>query len=378
MKGKIGFDAKMKRYYVSWYMESIKQTKKLWFYKGIKLETESLAQKLLAAMQGDVENGTFRIEKFTQYETDIVPYLRSWLKAIKPTITPATYNDYKNSIENHLAPFFKTKLINLNEIEYDTLVELVGTIKRTGKGKINVMYCLHACLDYAWRSRRLQSVPPFPKKKLYQIVEPVIKWLPSDRQEALINAIPLEHQPIFWWLKYHLRRPGEAMALRKEDYEDGVFQVHRGFSAKQQIDRTKTGECHIVPAVSSFMPYLEIEQQKQKEHGIVSPYFFVNPFSKKEGKHYTLVTLERIWNNACAVMGEDIDLYHGTKHSTASQMINELDYSQSELQMAGDWARLESVKKYGKVEVSARKNLLEGRFKTTQNEIARDSKKKHQ
>jgi hypothetical protein len=83
--------------------------------------------------------------------------------------------------------------------------------------------------------------------------------------------------------------------------------------------------------------------------------------------------LERLWKQACARTGEDIPLYQGTKHSTASQMINELHYSQSELQMAGDWARLESVKKYGKVEVSARKALLEGKvipFSTPSPEIA--------
>jgi hypothetical protein len=57
--------------------------------------------------------------------------------------------------------------------------------------------------------------------------------------------------------------------------------------------------------------------------------------------------------------GESIRLYQGLKHSSCSQLINEYGYSIHEVQMATDHARLESVKKYAKVEVSSRKALLE-------------------
>jgi hypothetical protein len=71
--------------------------------------------------------------------------------------------------------------------------------------------------------------------------------------------------------------------------------------------------------------------------------------------------LEKTWDKAAARVGETINLYAGLKHSTASQMVNEWGYSESQVQMAGDWARKESVRKYAKTEVSARRNLLEGR-----------------
>lgn len=359
MKGSIGFAKHVNRFYVRWYDNRTKKNVKIYRYKGIYLETRKLAEKLLSAMQGDVENGVFRLEKYTRNETDVVPYLRTWLASVKPTLTPATYKDYHNSIENHLRPFFERKGVCLHEIEYDTLMELLGSIERTGKGKANVMYCLHACLDYAWRSKRIAVMPPFPKKQAYQIVEPVIKWLPSERQEAIINAIPLEHQPIFWFLKYHLRRPSEACALLKEDFDGDTFTVRRGFSAKVAVERTKTGEVHQIPCVSEFMPWIQRELDKQRERGIISKFFFVHPDGKMQGKHYTSVTLNSLWRDACRATGESISLYSGLKHSTASQLINECGYSLSELQMATDHARYESVKKYGKVEVSAKKAILE-------------------
>lgn len=361
MKGSVFFDKRMKRYCVLWYDKAIRRTRQIWTYKGFKLETKEMADKLLRSMQGDYENGCFRIEKFINNETDVALYLRSWLETIKPNLSPATYKDYKNSIEKHIIPFFATKTLMLHEIGYDTLVQLKNSIKRSGKGQFNVINCLRAGLGYAWKSGRIHTMPAFPEKKTYNIVDPVIKWLPSDRQEAVIGAIPEEHQPIFWWLKYHLRRPSEACALLKEDYKDGIFCVCRGFSARVVHNRTKTGEKHLVPAVSAFADHIEHEQDKQRREGILSPYFFVNPKSKNKDRHYTVDFLADTWREACRAVGENIQLYSGTKHSTASQMMNEQGYTLDEIQIAGDWKNRESVKKYAKVEVSARKNLLEGK-----------------
>jgi hypothetical protein len=148
--------------------------------------------------------------------------------------------------------------------------------------------------------------------------------------------------------------------LLKEDFDGVSFTVRRGFSDKQAVDRTKTSEIHVVPAVSAFLPYVQIEEDKQHSRGIINPYFFVSSSGRKLGRHYTLVMLEKTWDKAAARVGETINLYAGLKHSTASQMVNEWGYSESQIQMAGDWARKESVKKYAKTETAARKNLLEG------------------
>ena len=80
----------------------------------------------------------------------------------------------------------------------------------------------------------------------------------ENRQKAIIGNILEVHQPIFWWLKYHLRRPSEAMALMKEDYDkqEDVFVIRRGFSSKKLIGRTKTGKIHVVPCHPDFKPIM--------------------------------------------------------------------------------------------------------------------------
>jgi integrase len=377
MRGSIGYAEHVKRYYVAWYHAPHRKTYKIYYYKGEPLYHEKIAEKLRSCMQADVEKGVFRIEQYTRIPCSVTNYLKEWLEAVGPTLAPATRKDYHNSIFNHLIPFFDKHPIELHEIQYDTLLALLNSIDRGGKGKLNVMSCLHVCLETAWRSHRIDVVPPFPRKKAYNIQETAIVWLPEERQKAVIEAIPMEHQPIFWWLKHTLRRPCEAMALHKVDFDGQTFFVHRSFSNRELTGRTKTGEIHYVPLLECVAPYVEIEKEKQRSLSFVSPYFFVNPKGKTAGKPYTHHALSDIWKAALQKTGESIRFYAGVKHSTASQLINECGYSTHELQMAGDWARLESVKKYAKVEVSARKALLEKKvikFNSSGTKLERESR----
>ena len=356
MKGSIHYRKDRQLWFVQWYHKAEAKRYKIYRYKGDLMYSKKVAQKLLATMQGDSENGVFRIEKFTGLGwTDTIPYLWEWLEVAKGDLSPATFKDYKNSIKNHLVPFFQEHQFQLHEIQYDVLRKLLNSINRSGKGKANVIYCLHACLTYAWRSRRIPEMPPFPEKKHYNLIEPVIKWLPEERQVKVIETIPEEHQPIFWWLKYHLRRPGEAMALHKADYDQDhdVFVIRRSISSRKLVERTKTGAIHIIPCHENFKKIMS------KMPISFSPFFFTCKTSRTEGKRYSDTIMNRLWNMAAKACGEDISMYAGLKHSSCSQFINEKGLSVSDLQTITDHARLESVKRYAKTEVARKKELLE-------------------
>jgi hypothetical protein len=159
MKGSICYHKQRKYYYVSWLHKGKRY--KIYRYNGEKIYHPEIAKKLVCAMQWDVEHGFFRIEKYTkETPTDVMPYMKKWLGAEKANLSPATYKDYLNSITNHLVPWFKVHPVQLHEIRYDTLCQLLGDIKRTGKGKLNVIYCLHRCLDYEVRAHPLHAAFP--------------------------------------------------------------------------------------------------------------------------------------------------------------------------------------------------------------------------
>lgn len=352
-------------YFVLWYFAHLRKGIKITRYRGLICETKGMAAKLLAAMQGEVENGRSSEElyrKYKQGQTDTVPYLYEWLEVCSGSLSPATIKDYRNSIRNHLAPFFSRSETQLREIHFDTICELANSINRSPKGKKNVLYCLHAMLDYAWRSGRIPSIPPFPKIKCQ---DPTIEWVPEDRQIKIINAIPVEHQPIFWFLKYHLRRPCEAMALLWEDYDEthDCFVIRRSVSARRIVGRTKTGSEHLIPRHPVFcLP----------RKGF-SPFVFTNEKSRYPGKRYGHSTLSRLWKDACNKSGERIRLYAGLKHSSCCQFVNERGYSMSDLQVITDHARLDSVRRYAKTEIARKRELLEGKIVHIQ-DISKDKK----
>jgi integrase len=219
------------RWFVGWYFDDYseghkkRKQAKVGYYKGEKIYHESIAKKCLAQIQSRWEDHLqglcqFRIEEFIgKGWTDVIEFYEEWLQeVISPKKKPATTKGYRSYLKNWIKPFFEKNPVRLHEIQLDTLNKLLNSIKLSGKGKLNVMMALHSMMDYAWRSRRIPEMPPFPKKEDYNIVQPSIKWLPEDRQMMIINAIPEEHRPIFLWLKYHLRRPSEACALKWEDY----------------------------------------------------------------------------------------------------------------------------------------------------------------
>lgn len=317
------------------------------------------AQKLLALMQGDEERGVLRIEKYTgKTLTDTVPYLEEWLEARSMNLTPGGYIKYRTAVRNYLVPFFTENPVMLHEIRYDTLVKLMNWIKGSGKHKKNVVDTLRCCLKYAWKSERILAIPPFPEAKLYDIRKEPPEWLPKERFMNVMKHVPKEHQPFFMWLYLHLRRPGEAMALKKEDYDPAqdVFIIRGGVSNGQVVDRTKTGDIHIIPCHCDFKAYMA------KMPSSFGPYFFTCTESKSDGKRYTGKLYRKYWKEACEKAEEDIDVYRGTKTSRASQMVNEEGVSMSDLQIAGDWASMSSVTAYARANIARKREILEGRI----------------
>ena len=111
--------------------------------------------------------------------------------------------------------------------------------------------------------------------------------------------------------------------------------------------------------VSEFQRFLAQVDENHRKAGILSPYFFVSPGGYLKGKPYTHAVMSKIWKAACAEAGETISMYAGLKHSSCSQFLNEKGGSYSELQSVTDHKRLESVKRYGSMDLQRRKELME-------------------
>ena len=357
-KGRVYFLKSRRRWYVSWY-HSGKEYKVYLNLDGSKLATKAEAESLLNVMRLEDQTSTFNINKYTKSFTDTASYLQRWHRNHKHLWKPSTAKTYAGHIRNYLLPFFESNPCNLNDIKRDTLYELlVFCGDKAGSTKAAIFNCLHSCLDDAWQSERIQAIPRFPKRKDFRIIEPEFKWLSEADQIKVLNCIPVEHQPIFWFLKFHMRRPAEARALHKQDYDrdKGLFTICRTISGRELVNQTKTGEVHVIPCHSEFKTMLE----NVKPNGILSPFMFTCKSSHQLSKRYTDAIMNRIWRNAMEEAGLPyLSKYPGTKHSSCTQYLNEKNISLTDLMAITGHKQLQTVARYAKTETSRVRELME-------------------
>lgn len=332
----------------------------------------AMAQKLLAMMQARWEqhiNGQagFRIEEFTgQNWSDVCEFYQMWMRdVVEKNRKPSTIHCYWSYYRNWIAPFFKSHPVLLHEIKLDTINKLLNTIELAPKGRLNVIMALRSCLEYAWRTERIPAVPPFPKREQYGIVPNIPQWLSKSDRGKVLEKIPAKHLPIFQWLNYHYRRPGEACVLHKADYDqiNNAFWIRRTLSHRKVVEATKTYKVHFVPCDSDFTPVAKRLLKQNQE----SPYMFINPIARKHQGRYTLEALRNVWYRACDDAGVDrIWVYRGTKHTSCTQFIED-GGTIDELQILTGHARRDSLSHYAEITLARKRELMERNKRRTSN-----------
>ena len=185
MKGSVFYKKDRGQWVVGFYWQGRSRT--IHRYKGEFMYDKRIADKCLAMIQSRYEQYKqglchFKIEEFTgKGYTDINEFFEEWMKlVIEPNKKPATIKGYWSYYRNWIKPFFEKNSIMLHEIQLDSLTKLKNSITLSGKGQYNVMNCFHSMMDYAERSKRIPSVPSFPKKNEYDLNQPDFKWVHED------------------------------------------------------------------------------------------------------------------------------------------------------------------------------------------------------
>ncbi|MBU4315864.1 MAG: hypothetical protein KKF30_01165 [Proteobacteria bacterium] len=116
--------------------------------------------------------------------------------------------------------------------------------------------------------------------------------VPRKVQFEFINLIEEKQRPIFYWLVLHSgRRPGEAMALHKSDYNKfkNAFVISRTISDRKVVDFPNNFKCHEAVCHESFEPFLEDLLATE------DPFLFVNKSSKLDEGRYSDTVLNKAW-----------------------------------------------------------------------------------
>ncbi len=331
------------------------------WYHGERMESERMALKLLGQIQGDIERGVFNPLKYSKGQSPIAAYLKEWLSLNESRWSPATASTYRSYVTTHLEPYFRDSRVVIQEVRKAVLDRLrlhlveKGLSGQTAFSIING--CLKSCLHYAWESEVIDHMPPFPRRKDFAIKAEPLRYISLDVQRSIIEAADPEHRPVLWWLALHMRRPSEAISLRKSDYdpERKIFLLRHGQSARKNVDHIKTRDVHELPCHAQMVQIL----RDMKHAHPFSPFMFTCESSKQPGKQYTKEILNRIWRDACKKVGVSINLYNGTKHSTAQSYVD-CGYTPEQTMLVLGSKSMSTVRHYTEMDkVEIRRNLME-------------------
>ena len=307
MKGSVHYDKKAKRWLISVYWEG--KQYRFWRHPltSEPFWSRKSADKQLNRIRTEIDENYFNPKHWLpDSPMSIRKYAEDWLDCID--VSRNTLKDYRSSVNNYIVPFFGDK--DIRRIRHNDLVKFHKWIKRTDKGKYNVMSCLRTMMRYAWRNEDLDRVPPFPKLT-YTL--PEIEYLTFEQQESILNEIPTKAQTNFQFMQEYGVRPGEARALMKDCLVEGHVIIRRAFSDNELRETTKTGKFRRYPITDFFQSVLDnIPAQ-------LSPFVFV----RDDGKPYTSKNLNKIWKDACSKVGIKIKMYNGFRHSLGCQLLDQ-------------------------------------------------------
>jgi integrase len=233
--------------------------------------------------------------------------------ANKNRLSPGYVRKLKNE-KKRFVEFFgneDVRLIRTFRINdfYDSLSEKIAL-----KTQKNIMSVLRKFFTDMFDSELISELPRFPKIKPQN---PTIEWIDKASQLLILQEIPEHHKPIFIFMFETGCRPAEARALlwSSVDLANDTVVIRHSFSDAVHRMITKGKTERVLP----LSPILKKTLQDQPKV-LRSEFVFHTRFGKSIGQN----RLRKIWVQACKdAKVSGIKLYGGTRHSFASQNLNE-------------------------------------------------------
>ena len=284
-------------------------------FRGIRRRFSSYddANHFLSGLRFKADEGSFDKR---DYATDNPLGFENFVKKYLLTKTNLkSYRDIQTHLKKAVSFFDQTniKTIQYGELE-DFLLVLDGLADKT---KHNVMSDIHAFFAWACKREKQISMPEFPK------VEYELGWrntIGPDVQQDILDELfrisydknPKIYIGVKWLMTYISIRPNEMRNIKEGDFDFnlGVVLIR---DPKEKGSKTVPLLPEDIETIKSFpkaLPHLFFFR-----HG---RYKGVSDKTRHQfGKDYFYYW----WKKACRNLGiEGVDLYGGTRHSTARAM----------------------------------------------------------
>jgi len=277
--------------------------------------TADMAHYLRRLINDQITLGIFRPERFKRKKPlHFKRYAPAWLDK-QTHLGAACFRDYGLYIRKHIIPALGD--VFLDDITEGRLEDFQRALAVAPKTKKNIMGCLMKMLRDAERHgdiSRAPHKPPLTGKD--KVIDPEIVWIEPETQSLILDAMRDVHRPIFLFMMLSGCRPSEARALRWTDikWERSEIILAKTFDVRGCLVAVKGKKILPIPMTEGLHGLLEHAPRN------LSFQVFCNP---QTGRPYRAQTLTKIWHAACTqALGYMIPLYHCTRHSYASQLVN--------------------------------------------------------
>lgn len=273
------------------------------------------AERFLIGLRYEVDKGTFDPRDYQgNFPLGFKTLAEKWLTVKKKTVSPSHYCNLQRFMNAAVSVWGQQniKCIGFGELEDFLLSQNVSS-----KTKSNIRSCLHSF--FHWVERREQGqykMPEIPEVKFSLGFRKIVDKATQEKIIEEIKRLTYQINPKIWlgvkWLSTYISiRPKEMMNLK-----EGEVDIRTGHFF---IPHPKEDKFKIIPMLPE-----DIELIKQLPQGLPGLYFFrhVPGISGcTPGQQFGEKYFYKWWKKACENLGiVGVDLYGGTKHSTASAL----------------------------------------------------------
>lgn len=254
--------------------------------------------RTIAELESKKSELTYHLDKGTYADDEgltLLQWSRKWLEIYKTNNAESTYNNYKNSIEKHIAEIGDIQLKDLKKSDIQVLINSrIGKRETQRMIKLTLNQILEAAIDdglvYKNVCRNIEIPNDFIKKKTEK------RALTKTEEKAIKNNcnFTLKEKSFIFILYYCGLRRSEALALTKNDidFKNNEIRITKSLylaDSNSYVKKPKTSSgIRILP-----MPTPLAECLKVYIKNLDNIYLFTSP----KGGLMTKISFRRFWKS---------------------------------------------------------------------------------
>jgi integrase len=272
-----------------------------------------LAERFLDGLRYEVDKGTFdALDYQASNPLGFNNLVDKWLILKKKELKPGSFKNLNNYMTKAKATWQGT---NIKALGYGEFEDFLFAQDVSDKTRNNMRSCLHSFWNWLLRRKVIDrsQFPDFPEISFElgwrQTIDKKTQHAILDELKRITKDIDFRVWLGIKWLSTYISiRPNELLNLREKhiNTQQGSF----------VIPHPKEKHAKVVPLIDE-----DIRLLKKLPQGLPDLFFFRHPHGVsgcKAGQQYGQRYFYKWWKKACKNLGvENVDLYGGTRHSTA-------------------------------------------------------------